>query len=50
MLSSGLICGLNVKRNVVDFIFIDVFLLVSVDILVSMPYAGVFALSCLTYV
>lgn len=34
----------------VDFIFIDVFLVISVDILVSMPYVSVFAMSCLTYV
>lgn len=34
----------------VDCIFIDVFVLTSVDILVSMPYVSIFALSCLTYV
>ena len=33
-----------------DFIFIDVFLLFSVDILVSMPYVSIFGVSCLTYV
>lgn len=34
----------------VDFIFIDDFLLISVDILISMPYVSIFAMSCLTYV
>lgn len=34
----------------VDFICVDVSVLVSVDVLVSMPYVSIFAMSCLTYV
>ena len=34
----------------VDFTFIDDFLLICVDILVSKPYVSIFAMSCLTYV